>query len=372
MDILQTPVRFHPYVGGVEKYVLTLSQELAARNHRVTVVCANEPKTPPVGDINGIRVKRLSCIGKIANTNITPTLPIALLCEDYDIIHTHLPTPWAADWSAFAAMLGKKPLVLTYHNDIVGAGRNAYAARLYNQTLLKITLRIADRIVVTRPGPLSPILEPYAEKVVVVPNSVDTAVFTPRRVEPMADMFFLSVLDEYHRYKGLDILLHALELVKRDYPDVTLIVGGSGPLRGYYEDMAASLGLSENVDFVGYISDEDLADYYRGCRLFVLPSTDPAQEGFGIVLLEAMACGCPVVTTTITGVADEISRMGAGRVVEPGSVDALSHAIAELLRDEDDAARMGDAGRSLIEAKYSCRKVAEQMEAVYMDVLSAR
>jgi len=369
MDILQTPVRFYPFIGGVEKYVLTLSQELAARNHHVMVVCANEPRSLSSEIVSGIHVKRLPYIGKIANTNITPTLPVALLSEDYDIIHTHLPTPWAADWSAFAAMLRKKPLVLTYHNDIVGTGRNAYVARLYNQTFLKIALRIADKIIVTRPGSLFPVLEPYAEKVVVVPNSVDTAVFTPRQVEPVADIFFLSVLDEYHRYKGLDTLLHALELVKRDYPNVTLIVGGSGPLRSYYEDMAASLGLSENVDFVGYIPDEDLADYYRGCRLFVLPSTDPAQEGFGIVLLEAMSCGCPVVTTTITGVADDINQMGAGRVVDPGSVDALSNAIAELLRDDDETARMGDAGRSLIEAKYSCRKVAEQMEAVYVDIL---
>ncbi len=369
MNILQTPVRFHPFVGGVEKYVLTLSQELAARNHSVTVVCANEPRSPSSEIVNGIRVKRLPYIGKVANTNITPTLPLALLSEDYDVVHTHLPTPWAADWSAFAAMLRKKPLVLTYHNDIVGTGGNAYVARLYNQTLLKIALRIADRIVVTRPGPLSPFLEPYAEKVVVVPNSVDTTVFTPRRVEPMADIFFLSVLDEYHRYKGLDTLLRALELVKREYPGVTLVVGGSGPLRGYYEAMAASLGLSENVDFVGYIPDEDLADYYRGCRLFVLPSTDPAQEGFGIVLLEAMACGRPVVTTSITGVADDIRRMGAGKVVEPDDADALSHAIAELLRDDDESARMCDAGRGLVEAKYSCKRVAEQMEAIYMDLL---
>lgn len=372
MNILQTPVRFHPFVGGVEKYVLTLSQELAARNHRVTVVCANEPRSSSSEMIDGISVKRLPYIGKVANTNVTPTLPIALLSEDYDVIHTHLPTPWAADWSAFAAMLRRKPLVLTYHNDIVGMGRNAYVARLYNQTLLKVTLRIADRIVVTRPGPLSTVLVPYAGKVVVVPNSVDTTAFSPRRVEPMADIFFLSVLDEYHRYKGLDTLLHALELVKREYPGVTLVVGGSGPLRGYYEEMVASLGLSENVDFVGYIPDEDLANYYRGCRLFVLPSTDPAQEGFGIVLLEAMACGRPVVTTSITGVADDIRRMGAGKVVEPENVNALSHAISEILRDDGEAARMGGAGRSLVEAKYSCRKVAERMEAVYTDVLSVR
>jgi D-inositol-3-phosphate glycosyltransferase len=82
-----------------------------------------------------------------------------------------------------------------------------------------------------------------------------------------------------------------------------------------------------------------------------------------------MACGRPVVTTSITGVADDIRRMGAGKVVEPDDADALSHAIAELLRDDGESARMGDAGRSLVEAKYSCKRVAEQMEAVYMDLL---
>lgn len=95
MKILQTPVRFHPFIGGVENYVYNLSRGLVGLGHEVTVLCANESKLEKEELLDGIKVRRLPYACKIANTNITPSLPIEILREEFDLIHAHLPTPGA-------------------------------------------------------------------------------------------------------------------------------------------------------------------------------------------------------------------------------------------------------------------------------------
>jgi glycosyltransferase involved in cell wall biosynthesis len=368
MKILQTPVRFRPFIGGVENYVYNLSRGLVRLGHEVTVLCANEPKSEKEELMDGIRVKRLPYIGKIANTNITPSLPIEILREDFDLVHAHLPTPWSADLSAVFAKMKRKPLILTYHNDIVGAGFANRAAHLYNRTALKNLLNRADRIIITQPKYLrsSPYLKRYEDKIVVIPVGVDVERFRPMRSEKINNsIFFLSVLDEFHRYKGLDQLLRALVLVKEEISDARLIVGGDGHLLEHYRRLSEDLGLGENVDFLGRVPEEMLANYYNRCDIFVLPSVSKAQEGFGMVLLEAMACGKPVVCTDIVGVADEVKTKGAGLIVEPSNAEELAEAISHILQDRSLAHKMGEVGRRLVEERYGWEKVAKRVEEVY-------
>ncbi len=181
---MQTPVRFYPFTGGVENYVYYLSKELVNRGHQIEVICANEPKVIGYDNIDGIQVKRLSYLGKIANTNITPGLPLHLSREDYDIIHTHIPTPWSADWSAFSSKIKDKPLIITYHNDIIGEGISDYIARFYNITLLKLLLKRADKIIITQPSyqESSRYLKDYQSKLEVIPNGVDVEKFHPKTI----------------------------------------------------------------------------------------------------------------------------------------------------------------------------------------------
>ena len=362
MRILQTPARIFA-TGGVESYVRDLSKELAGMGHEVRVVCADTPKDNEVDGRIGVKVLRP--IGKIANTNITPTLPLTLLKEDFDILHTHLPTPWSADWSALASRLKKRPLVLTYHNDIVGKGTANYVARLYNKTALKLLLGSADRIIVTRGSYMSPLLEGRMEKIAVIPLGIDVTAFRPRERPWQGDIFFLSVLDEYHKYKGLEHLLRALKILKKKMPDVKLVVGGSGCLLDYYRSLTESLGLMKNVRFMGFVPAERLLDYYNGCRLFVLPSTDPTREGFGIVPLEAMACGKPVVTTDIAGMATEIEMSESGLVVSRENEAELAEAMFCILENENLAKKMGISGRRLVEGKYSWGRIAKDIEKIY-------
>ncbi|MDY6965092.1 MAG: glycosyltransferase family 4 protein [Halobacteriota archaeon] len=376
MKILQTPVRFYPFIGGVENYVYYLGKEQIELGNEVKVVCAGEPVGLKDREIvDGIEVRRLNYFKKIANTNVTPGLPLRLLSEDFDILHTHLPTPWSADWSALVSKIKKKPLVLTYHNDIVGGGFASYIAKTYNHTLLKYLLKRADKIIITQKKYLSTssYLGGYEDKVKVIPVGVDTERFKPLGVEKEEKtLFFLSLLDEFHMYKGLDHLIKALKVVKSEIPDVRLIVGGKGNLMAYYREMSESLDLKDVVEYAGFIPDEEMVRYYNRCDAFVLPSISSEQEGFGIVLLEAMASGKPVIATDIVGVAEDVKKRDAGRIVGPGDEKALAGAIIEILEDEDLMKRMGTDGRRLVEEKYTWKRVAEMTQKVYNDVTSRR
>jgi glycosyltransferase involved in cell wall biosynthesis len=363
MRIVQTPTRFYPYTGGVENYVYNLSKELVKLGYDISVICANEPdiKTERV---NGVRVKRLYYPFKIANTNITPKLPHEVWKEEFDIIHTHLPTPWSADWSAIMSKIKHKPLVLTYHNDIVGFGAVNLVANLYRKTMLKLVLRAADAIIITNKKQMrySHSLKKYVKKIFIVPPGVDTKKFRPLRIEKDENsIFFLGVLDKYHKYKGLDYLLTAITLVKKEIKNVKLTVGGAGELLGYYREMVNSLDLGKNVEFVGYVPENRLAEYYNKNELFVLPSTSSQQEGFGMVLLEAMACGLPVVTTNLVGLGNEIERENAGIVTMPKNAELLSNAVIACLKNK----KYRKNTRKLAE-KYDWSKIAKKISEVYV------
>lgn len=372
MKIVQTPVRFYPFIGGVENYVYYSSKELVKLGHDVTVICANEPSTKKEEIIDGIKVKRLSYVGKIANTNITPQLPFVLLKEDFDIIHTHIPTPWSADWSNITSKFKNKPLIVTYHNDIIGNGVTDYIAGFYNSTALKSLLNKVDRIIITQPNYLqsSPYLGKYGDKIEVIPNGVDVDKFKPVNVVKLEkSIFFLSLLDEFHKYKGLDYLLNALKKVKLEIDNVKLIIGGKGKLLDYYSNMANDLGLKGNVEFHGFIPDEKIVEYYNKCSVFVLPSISSKQEGFGIVALEALACETPVISTEIVGVADDVKKSNAGLIVPPKNVDELANAIIEILNNNDSSEKMGISGRKLVEEKYTWAGIARMTEKVYNELL---
>ena len=371
MKILQTPVRFYPSVGGVENYVYNLSKELVNLGHEVTVVCANEKSNIKKEIIDGIEVKRLNYSGKIANTNITPSLPVELIKSKFDIIHTHLPTPWSADWSTIASRILRTPLILTYHNDIVGSGFSDSIANVFNKTALKFILGRAKKIIITQPNYInfSPHLEKYENKITVIPNGVDPKRFKPLKIDKENNTIsFLSVLDHYHRYKGLSYLLKAIKIVKKEIPGIKLRVGGGGELLSSYKDMAISMGLKNNIEFLGYIPEEMMAEFYNKCQIFILPSVSPAQEGFGIVLLEALACKKAVIATDIVGIADEIIKNNTGKIVKAKNEKALANAIIKILQDKELERKMGENGRRLIEEKYTWMKITKMIENIYKSI----
>ena len=302
MKVIQTPVRFYPFIGGVEQYVYYISKELVNYpNCEVKVICANEASNIDAEVYNSINIQRLKYYGKIANTNVTLSLPTILYKEEFDIIHTHIPTPWSSDWSNIICRLKNKPLVVTYHNDIIGNGIANTIANIYNSTALKLLLNKADKIIITQDDYIqSEHLQNYKDKIITIPNGVDTNLFKPTSNEKTPNqIFFLSVLDKFHKYKGLDYLLDSLVKVKNEIPNVKLIIGGQGELLEFYKNKTKELGIEDNVEFKGFLSDEDVIKYYQESELFVLPSISSLQEGFGIVVLEALSCQTPVISTEL-------------------------------------------------------------------------
>ena len=372
MKVLQTPVRFYPFIGGVEQYVYYVSRELAMLDDcEVKVICANEASSVDVEVYNGINIRRLGYIGKVANTNITLSLPTTLYREDFDIIHTHIPTPWSADWSNIITRIKHKPLIVTYHNDIIGENLADKIAKIYNKTALKLLLNKADKIIITQDDYIqSPHLENYKEKITTIPNGVDTQLFQPpQHPRKKNQIFFLSVLDKFHKYKGLDYLLDALTIIKEDIEDVQLVVGGKGELLEYYKEKTRKLHLEENVEFKGFLTDDQVKEYYAQSQVFVLPSISSLQEGFGIVLLEALSSKTPVVSTDIVGVAKDVTKTNSGIIVKPRNTSALADAITDILLDEDLQKQMGENGRRLVEEKYEWKSIAQKIHSLYEELL---
>ena len=381
MNVLHTPVRFPPDIGGVESHVNAISRGLVSRGHDVTILCADTGSGPTEQAVEGLTVRRLTSPISIANTDLTPSLPVAALHEarKSDVIHTHLPTPWSADVSALAGALTQTPVVLTYHNDIVADGSTAPIAALYNASVLRMTLRLADRILVTQERYLeqSPHLDCTQGRAHVIPNGVDVDHFAPRQPTreqrrqlgfktPRQTLFFLAVLDEYHEYKGLDVLFEAIRVLgERNHNPPKLVVGGEGPLRERYEKTARELGINDSVSFIGFIPQDDLPVAYSLADAFVLPSISRSQEGFGLVLLEALACETPVVTTDVVGIADAVQESSFGEVVHPDQPHALADAIEHVLAGSYD----GQAGRQRCIDDYSWEASVDELEAVYRDLV---
>ena len=365
LRITQTPVRFFPAYGGVENYVLELSKQLVAQGSDVTVVCADEPSAEPCG-VQGVKTIRLPYSAKVANTNITTRLFGTLMKQDFDVMHTHIPTPWSADISALVSLLKRKPLIVTYHNDLTGQGIGGLAVRLYNCTFLHLVLLRARKIIITQPKYLeySRHLKWHKEKLTVLPLGVTMPHATGQAPRHSDHIAFVSVLDRYHGYKGLDILLDAMVKVKETRPRVRLSIGGDGELIAKYRDLAKALGVDDFVEFLGYVPGKELAELYSSCSVFVLPSLN-RLEGFGIVALEALSHATPVITTYFAGSAEFITKNKAGLIVPPGDAAALAEAIITLLADRKEARLMGTRGAAAVNHDFSWDSIALQTMGVY-------
>ncbi len=152
--------------------------------------------------------------------------------------------------------------------------------------------------------------------------------------------------------------------VKERIKDAELVIGGSGELIREYQSLAEQLGVSGSVNFIGFIEDKKLVRQYNACDVFVLPSIDKRQEGFGMVVLEAMACNKPVVVTDIVGVSEDVKKHKLGAVVRPGDTDGLSDAIIGVLNG-----KMRYKNREFVKKHYSWKKVGRAVSGLYDEIL---
>jgi len=277
-----------------------------------------------------------------------------------DVVHTHL---FDADLIGIltARLLGVQGCCATIHSfSFFATPRHRWRYRWLLGPLvgrfLAVSRALADYLVHQCRLP--------ASRVRVVANGIDTARFAPAafatpRSAPGPTVGVLTRLDAR---KGLPYLLQAMAQIRSDFPNARLLIGGDGEDRSALEQEARSLGLTGRVEFVGAVSDS--ADFYRRLDLFVLPSLD---EAFGLVLLEAMAAGLPVVGTRVGGIPEILEDGSQGLLVAPADSQALARAIRELCGDPLRQRQMGE--RACQQARrFDIARTAKELQAVYEEL----
>jgi glycosyltransferase involved in cell wall biosynthesis len=268
-------------------------------------------------------------------------------------------------------------LVVQYHMDLVGDGWRGAVFAAYQRWVLPRVLAAADRVVVSsldyaRHGALAPYIKQLGERLVEIPIGVDVERFKQnaerktQNAEPFT-VLFVGGLDRAHVFKGVPVLLDAVARTV----GVQLHVVGDGDLRPVYEQRARELGISDRVEFLGSISDDELPDIYRSADVLVLPSTS-RSEAFGVVLLEAMASGIPVITSDLPGVRTVVADGETGFVVSPGNAQSLVQRLQALAGDRSLCRQMGMAARERIEKCYRWNAVMDCWQALYQSVWNNR
>ena len=372
---------FPPWRGGAETYAFNLARVLVSKGHEVTVQCGSDPLPAGIQNMSGIRIVRHRVLTRLYGTPIMPSLLGELRNVKVDILHGNFPSPYIA----FAVALTSKhrgiPAVLTWHNDlppVTSAAR--FLVETHDRIVLPRYITTYRRIISTSSeyASRSHILSRYKNRVRVVPNGVDCSKFTPstsgaglREKLNLTDGFtvlFVGALTQWHRYKGLEVLLNAVKLASRETTRLSLLVVGEGELRAQYSSLSRRIGVDACTVFAGNVDDIMLPAYYSACDVLALPSRDNS-EGFGLTLLEANAAGKPVVASNVGGIPSVVRHGYNGLLVPPNDPKALSEAILTLSRDRKRSREMGQNGRRVAEA-HDWKHTAADTERVYEEALA--
>lgn len=370
MYILHVYKDYYPVLGGIENHLRMVARAQVRWGHDVTVLVTN-----PHGSITteendgGVRVIRAGKITTVASTPISISLPRCLRREEPDIVHLHFPYPMG-EVSQWLLRRGRGS-VLTYHSDVI---RQAGILRLYNP-LLKRILRGVDRIIATSEPYIrsSPYLRPLADRCTVIPLAIDVTRFSepqPKRVAAIRHRYagpILLFVGRLRYYKGLPYLLEAM----RQIPG-TLIIAGTGPEAATLGEQTYLSGIADRVHFLGDVSDAMLPAYYQAADLFVLPSSH-RSEAFGIVLLEAMASGTPVISTELSTGTSWVNQSGTtGLVVPPRDPDALAQAVNSLTGDHERMQEMAMNAQARAREEFDLPILIDRLLTLYEDILDGK
>lgn len=373
---------FPPYQAGIGNAAAGIARALMSRGHDVTVVLPNQHEYrsggSPQSAFHQVFVKPVLSLG---NASLVPGLIRAL--KKSNVIHLFYPYFGGDIFVLLASRLYNIPYVIHYQQDIFGGSTLKRAIfRSYNALVQRGLFHDADRILALsedhiRHSQVVEKIQPWS-KVSIIPNGVDPEEFSPEvtgsNIRELHNidaniplLIFVAALDNAHYFKRLDLLLQALTLLRTP---AHLLVVGDGDLRSGYQATAAKLGLAKHVTFVGRIQNDKLAPYLKQSDLLVLPSTD--TESFGIVLIEAMACGTPVVASDLSGVRATVEDGVTGLVFRRGDVPDMVKKIDSLLVDPVLRHTFGQHGIVSAREKYSWVSIATKLERIYKEIIDER
>jgi glycosyltransferase involved in cell wall biosynthesis len=401
--ILMVADEFHPAMGGAIRLIDEAARALASRGHDVWVVVGTDDGSLPAAeDRHGFHVRRFHFDPTtVLHLNLTALVNGARAVSDtlrrhgpFDVIHCH--NVFAASGVAMGRMAGHVPSLSTFHGAVHLEFETAATARRFDGRPLRRAVQPAFVPLYSRwlrflqarvlhSGPIM-VLSPSMAAVVrtvtpgypterlrVVPGGVDVRRFTPaadraatRRALGLPDEGpLLLAVGRFFPVKGFESLLAALDDVRTREAGVHLVLAGNGPLESRLRDQVHALGLQRSVTFAGNLSGNRLVHHYQAADLFVLSSR---FESFGLVTLEALACGTPVLTSPAAGSAFVVRALGAELVADDCEAPALARGILRFVDRWKGDLTLRERCRSLVEHQYSWERIAERLDDVYQEV----
>jgi len=384
--------------GGGERVLWEQAARLARRGHRVTVVSRAAEDAAPTTPHDGVRVSEFPVdrrsLARFILSSIRGARAAAgreLRAAGADVLHLHQPL---SGFGVLRSPAGRRlPSLYTFHSPapleyrlrrgMTRLHRGGVAGRVGMAVLWALEclcVRRATRVHVLSAFSADLLRRLYgvpAARIVRIPGGVDTDRFRPadraearRALGLPAGRPLVLTLRNLEARMGLDALLRALAEVRRAVPDVLLLVGGTGSLRGELEALAASLDLGAHVRFLGWVADAELPRWYQAADVFVLPTR--ALEGFGLVTVEALASGTPVLGTPVGATPEILGALAPSPLFEDASPAAMARGLRAFLegtaRDPEGARTLGAACRRLAETSYSWERAVDGLEATLLEL----
>mgnify|MGYP002738576662 CR=1 FL=1 len=387
MRVLILSWEYPPHiVGGLGRHVAALARELAAEGHHVHVVTRGRPGDSAEADgwVDGVHVVRVpeappaipfeDLIPWVLSFNNRVTAAAGRLLRDHpiDVIHAH---DWLVTYAAAALKeIWEIPVVATIHATEYGRHQGWLPGpmnRLIHQVEWWLTYEARRVITCSRymRDQVEDIFELPPANIDVVPNGVDLAdfevadeqarTFRASVTSPGTRMVLFAGRLEYE--KGVQTVLDALRQVQQQVGPTCLFVAGVGTYSEVLRRRVSELGLEADVRFTGFLEDQELRLHYAAADVAVVPSI---YEPFGLVAVEAMACGTPVIVAD-TGGLREIVTEGSGLTVPPEDAQALATALIDVLTDRELARTLVDGGRQLVDHRYDWSRVAHRTVSIY-------
>ena len=309
---------------------------------------------------------------KYGNASFVPQLFFQLIRGNFDIVHLHYPFfgGMEAVWLAKKMFKNKFKLVVHYHMNVVGLPWYLEILRLPSRLINKSLFRLADSVTCAssdyiKSNDADNIYGDYKGKFSEIPFGVDVSKFTPGKIKKN-QILYVGGIDKAHYFKGVGILIEAFSQLKSN--NYKLILVGNGDLIPEYKILVNKLCLENQVIFGEDYNNDKLIETYQESSVLVLPSIN-ACEAFGKVLLEAMACGTPVIASALPGVRTVFEDKVQGFYVVPSDTDDLVEKLNQIINLGDQRKQMGDNARKLAESKYDNTKINKTLLDLYQNLL---
>ena len=366
LRVLHVGKYYPPHPGGMESHLEALCGELKRSIDLEIVVATSNGSGPSVELVNGVKVARVGKLFNLRSAPFCPRMVRKIRASRADLVHIHLPNPGAI--LAYLASGHRGRMVITYHSDIV---RQKVLSRVFDP-ILQRALNRADAIIVSSSNYIksSYVLPFYQRKCRVIPFGIRLDHFQrpdAAEVARLRQLYGPRIVLGVGRlvyYKGFEHLVEAMKFVQGK-----LIIVGQGPLHNALKEKAESCGVKDRVTFLTDV--KDVSPYYHAADVFALPSV-ARSEAFGVVQLEAMACGKPVVNTNLDSGVPSVSLHGvSGITVPPANPEALGTAITSLLDDALRSTAYGRAGQLRVNKHFRLEGMARQTLALYHEVMNS-